>query len=160
MDRLESLGQDLVHVSDSPEECEICRPFEHRVLSISGGTTGTLEDGVEVLCSVAEATARGLYHPNCTHSQSIYLPGITKLDSPAETADPEAYEERQRQRAYERRVRKWKKRVEVDEAAMGKQSPEAKATRKRLRETQSEFKAWRDKTGRRAQTHRTNLRVR
>lgn len=158
MDRLSKLGVDTVYVSDSPEECELCRPFEGEVLSISGNTTGTLSDGKTVLCSVAESKEQGLWHPNCTHSVSIYLPGITDL--PTDTEDAAAYEERQRQRAYERRVRKWKRRVSIEEGLVGKDDPAAKAARKRLRDTQAEFKRWRDATGRRAVTQRTNLHVR
>lgn len=158
MDRLIGLGVDTVYVSDSPEECEKCRPFEGQILSITGNTTGELSDGKKVLCSVEESKEEGLWHPNCTHSVSIYLPGFTEL--PEDTEDPVDYEERQRQRAYERRVRKWKRRVEVEEGLVGKDDPAAKAARKRLRDTQAEFKQWRDATGRRAQTQRTNLHVR
>lgn len=155
MGRLTSLGADLVFVSDSPEECSLCRPFEGRVLSISGKTRGRLEDGTTVLCSVAEARHRGLYHPNCTHSQSVYLLGITDL--PTDTADPIDAGLREHQRAYERRVRQWKRRVEIDEQVYGKHSPEAKRTRQRLRGTHAEFKAWRDKHDRRPVSGRTNL---
>lgn len=158
MDWLAGLGVDTVYVSDSPEECDLCRPFEGEILSISGQTTGTLSDGKKVLCSVAEARSRGLYHPNCTHSQSIYLPGFT--DVPTNTEDADDYELRQRQRAYERRIRKWKRRVEIEEAITGKDDPHAKDARRKLRAVQAEFKAWRDATGRRAQTQRTNLHVR
>lgn len=155
MARLVSLDADLVFVSDSPEECSICRPFEGRVLSISGKTRGRLDDGVTVLCSATEARDAGLYHPNCTHSQSIYLPGFTDL--PTDTADPIDAGLREQQRAYERRVRGWKRRVELDEQVYGKQSPEAKRTRQRLRGTHAEFKAWRDKHDRRPVPGRTNL---
>lgn len=153
--RLAALDVDLVIVSDSPEECRLCRPFEGRVLSLSGSTRGRLEDGAEVLCSVAEARQRGLYHPNCTHSQSIYLPGITT--APTDTADPVDGALRERQRAYERRVRGWKRRVALDEEVYGPDSPEAKRTRQRLRAVHVEFKAWRDEHGRRPVPGRTSL---
>lgn len=154
-DRLQSLGQDLVIVSDSPEECDLCRPFEGRVLSISGRTTGTLSDGAKVMCSVQEAQRRGLYHPNCTHSQGIYLPGIT--EPMTDTEAPDDYENRQRQRAYERRVRQWRRRVEVEEGVSGKQSPESKAARRKLREVNAEYTAWLNQKGRRRVSGRTNL---
>ena len=158
MDRLTGLGIDTVYVSDSPEECDICRPFEGEILSISGQTTGTLSDGAKVLCSVREARDRGLWHPNCTHSSSIYLPGIT--EPPTDTEDADDYDLRQRQRAYERRIRKWKRRVEIEEAVVGKTDPHAKQARKKLRDVQAEFKNWRDANDRRAVTQRTNLHVR
>lgn len=158
MDRLTGLGVDTVYVSDSPEECDICRPFEGEILSISGQTTGTLSDGRKVLCSVREARDRGLWHPNCTHSSSIYLPGIT--EPPTDTEDADDYELRQRQRAYERRIRKWKRRVEIEEAVTGKNDPHAKQARKKLRDVQAEFRQWRESNDRRAVTQRTNLHVR
>lgn len=155
MARLSTLDADLVYVSDSPEECRICRPFEGRVLSITGKTRGQVADGVQVLCSVAEARDRGLYHPNCTHSQSVFLPGFTEL--PTDTADPVDGALREQQRAYERRVRKWKRRVELDEQMYGRHSPQAKHTRAQLRETHAEFKAWRDEHDRRPVPGRTSL---
>lgn len=159
MGRLQDLGQDLVIISDAPEECEICRPWEGQVLSLSGEHVGeTLSDGVRVVGSMAEAEAAGLYHPNCRHSQSIYIPGRTTR--PTDTADPDGDAERQRQRAYERRIREWKRRAAADEETLGKTSPEAKATRKKLRGVQSEFKSWRDETGRRPVTGRTNIEYR
>jgi hypothetical protein len=36
LDRYTQQGRDLVIVSDAPEECAKCRPFEGRVLSLSG----------------------------------------------------------------------------------------------------------------------------
>lgn len=158
MDRLTGLGVDTVYVSDSPEECDICRPFEGEVLSISGNTTGTLSDGTEVLCSVREARQRGLWHPNCSHSSSLFLPGFTK--PPTGTDDADDYDLRQRQRAYERRIRKWKRRVEIEEAVTGKNDPHAKQARKKLRDVQAEFKTWRTQNDRRAVTQRTNLHIR
>lgn len=135
-----------------------CRPFEGKVLSISGNTTGRLSDGTEVLCSVREARQRGLWHPSCSHSSSLFLPGIT--EPPTDTEDADDYELRQRQRAYERRIRKWKRRVEIEEAVVGKNDPHAKQARRKLRDVQAEFKNWRTQHDRRAVTQRTNLRVR
>ena len=95
---------------------------------------------------------------NCTHSQSIYLPGIT--EPPTDTEDADDYDLRQRQRAYERRIRKWKRRVELEEAVTGKNDPHAKQARKKLRDVQAEFRQWRTQNDRRAVTQRTNLHVR
>lgn len=157
--RLKDLGQDLVVISDAPEECEICRPYEGEVLSLSGEQAGLrLESGRVVFASMADAQADGLFHPNCRHSQSIYLDGVT--ETPKNTPDPEGDKLRQRQRAYERRIREWKRRLIVDEEALGKDDPRTKSTRKRLRTAQSEFKSWRDEHGRKNVTGRTNITVR
>jgi hypothetical protein len=51
---------DLVQVSDHFNECELCHPWEGKILSLTGRTSGypTLD----------EATAAGLFHPNCRHA--------------------------------------------------------------------------------------------
>lgn len=113
LDRQAELGLDLVIVSDAPQECERCRPWEGKVLT-RGGADGArdvqAEHGltddmvtVHVAGSVAQAIAAGLLHPNCRHSISSYLPGVTK--TPTNTEDPEGDRARQRLRALEREVR-------------------------------------------------------
>jgi hypothetical protein len=117
-DRLTTLGVDTVIVSDSPRECERCRPWEGKVLSIGGGQRGRVElpsmvgDGtvtVDIAGTVEEARAAGLQHPNCTHSLRAYLPGATKRPA-RPTANPKGYEAKERQREIERQIRKWKER--------------------------------------------------
>jgi hypothetical protein len=152
-DRIRELGIDLVMVSDAPEECSICRPFEGQVLSVSGARNDeVLSDGVTVKTSLPLARAAGLYHPNCRHSHTIYLPGITKRLT--DTEDPEGDKLRQQQRAYERRIRELKRRDAIDHEFGG---PKATASRAALRAKQSEFKAWREANGRKNLAYRTSL---
>lgn len=155
-ERLQAYGVDTVIVSNAPEECKVCRPFEGKVLSLSGNTNGTLPDGRRVLMSLAQAKREGLYHPNCRHSHSIYLPGVTKGPG-RDTADPEGDRLRQQQRAYERRIRELKRRKVVADEFGG---PQAVAAGKALRDKQAEFKAWRDENDRKNLSYRTNLRTR
>ncbi|MEU4225813.1 phage minor capsid protein [Nonomuraea sp. NPDC026600] len=126
-DRLVEAGNDLVIVSDSPRECPKCRPWEGKVLSLSGRNRGRVQvehatrDNemvtVTVAGSLAEARADGLMHPNCTHSVSRWTPGITKTGQARPNAD--GYKAKERQRAIERQIRKWKKRAAaaIDPAA-------------------------------------------
>lgn len=155
-DRLQELGVDTVIVSDAPEDCELCRPFEGKVLSLSGRTTGRLKDGKDVFASLAEAKGKGLYHPNCRHSHSIYLPGITKGPT-KDTADPEGNALRVKQRAYERRVRELKRQDAIAQEFGG---PAATQARARLRAKQSEFRLWRESNDRKDLSYRTNLKAR
>lgn len=116
LDRLGEAGLDLVIVSNAPQECRRCRPLESRVLDRTTPGRRTVEmehatiDGrmvrVDVWGSVAEAVEAGLMHPNCRHSLSLYLPGVTK--APTHTEDPEGDAARQKLRALERKVREWK----------------------------------------------------
>lgn len=94
---IRALGLTQVIVSDSPRECDICRPFEGQVLTLDGSGSGSL----------ADARARGYQHPNCTHSHSAYIPGVTKREKPKH--DPDGYEAKQQQRYMERKIREWKR---------------------------------------------------
>lgn len=127
-DRLQTLGLDLVIISDSPRECPVCRPWEGKILSISGSQRGRVEvesavgSGtvtVDIAGSLNEARADGLFHPNCTHTARSFLPGATRRP-PRPTANPAGYDAKERQRAIERQIRKWKERE------AGALTPEAK----------------------------------
>lgn len=112
LDRYQANGKDLVIVSDAPEECPACRPWEGRVLSISGRTpTGTRVGGMAVAGSVAQAVSAGLQHANCRHRLGLFVPGLSRPMHG--TADPDGYKQRQTQRRLERNVRRWKRREAV-----------------------------------------------
>jgi hypothetical protein len=144
LDTLAGAGVDLVIVSDAPQECPVCRPWEGKILSRSGSGRRTVEvehatvDGrtlrVEVAGTVDEAKRAGLMHPSCRHSLSAYLPGLTK--PPTRTADPEGDAARQRLRAIERQIRAWKLRAEaaVDPQAGTVAAQRARAWQAKLRE--------------------------
>jgi hypothetical protein len=127
IDALGEIGVGLVIVSDAPLECELCRPWEGETLTLSGQsgphtiqaehvteTTGRLLRRprivpVHVAGSLVEARAAGLFHPNCRHSLSAYLPGLTKRP-PHHPTPGTTYEDTQRQREIERHIRRWKRR--------------------------------------------------
>ncbi len=144
LDRQADLGLDLVIVSNAPQECPRCRPWEGKILtrdeSGRGGRSLQVEHAVEdrnitvhAAGSVSEAIADGLLHPNCRHSLSAYLPGLTV--APTHTADPEGNAARVRLRELERRARA----ARLQEA--GALTPEGKAAAQaRLRATQAEIR--------------------
>lgn len=110
----------LVYVSDSPRECDLCRPWENTVLTLDGNTgprqVGSFTTGqpvtVNVLATVEEARSAGLLHPNCTHNITAYIPGATRHDVPTKD-NPDEYRATQKQRYYERQVRQWTLRRET-----------------------------------------------
>jgi hypothetical protein len=160
LDRLSALGVDLVIVSNAPQECVRCRPWEGKVLSRRLGGARTVEmehttrDGVmvpvEVAGSVTEAVAAGLMHPNCRHSLSAYLPGVTRPLT--RTADPAGDKAQQRLRALERAVRAAKR----EEA--GALTPEAKkAAAAKVRGYQAMIRDHVAETGLFRQRHREQI---
>lgn len=102
LDRLRKRGKKLVFVSDHTEECQLCRPWEGKVLSLDPQVIPP------AVATLDEARARGLMHPNCRHTVGLYVPELTEL--PTRTEDPEGDAARQRLRAMERKTREWRKR--------------------------------------------------
>jgi len=141
IDALAEIGAALVMVSDAPLECPLCRPWEGEVLALQGGPgprTVRLDHAIQpgglartetvavhVAGSLAEARAKGLFHPNCRHSLSAYLPGVSTRPPPHATPGT-SYEDTQRQRAIERHIRRWKR---AEAAAMDEQARRAAAAK-------------------------------
>lgn len=104
-------GEDLVIISDHTDECPMCRPWERRVLSLTGAQSAH----PDCTGTVGEARDAGLFHPNCLHSMTVYVPGLTIIEGSkagkyTAAQDSEGYSKRQLQRYMERNVRKWKRR--------------------------------------------------
>lgn len=70
VNRMAENGYDLVQVSDHAGECELCAPWEGKILSITGQTKG--------YDTVAEAESEGLFHPNCRHALNTIIPKLAK----------------------------------------------------------------------------------
>lgn len=113
-------GFDLVIVSSHRNPAPMCQPYELKVLSLSGATSGIVQVpsattgemmNIEVYASMAEAEANGYHHVNCRHTETAYVPGVTR---PGGTEpDPAGYEATQQQRYRERKIREWKRRQAV-----------------------------------------------
>lgn len=125
-------GFDVVRVTVMPNCHPFCQPYQGRLLSLTGETTGTWH-GEKVVASLDEALAHGYNHPGCRHTIVPAIPGV-KVSNP-DMIDPGDYEASQQLRALERQVRKWK-RAEV--AAV---TPEGKAkSRAKIREYQGKIR--------------------
>jgi 8-oxo-dGTP pyrophosphatase MutT (NUDIX family) len=128
-------GFDLVIV-DNPTRlppCEMCRPLEGQVLSLTGvhppgsEASATGADGREhtahVLMSLTEARAAGLFHPACRHSLSPFTDGAgflplaggdergyiehgKRVSDPLPIGTPDDYDAEQKLRARERAIRR------------------------------------------------------
>ena len=113
-------GEDLVQVTGNTYTCRLCAPWQDKVLSLTGlypagvhRLPSAVGDGyvtVHVAGTLEEAREAGLHHPNCTHSEGLYLPGATVIEpGTMGIRDAETYDASQRQRALEREIRKQKR---------------------------------------------------
>lgn len=143
LDRLADAALDLVIVSDVAGECRLCRPWEGKVLARTGAGAHDVQVEhatqdrlitVRLAGSVDDARRAGLMHPNCRHTLSAYLPGVTR--KPTHTRDPEGDAARQRQRELERQIRAWKLQADaaLDPAAAKRFAANARARQALLRE--------------------------
>lgn len=99
---LKESGADLIIINAVPNPSPLCQPYERAILSLSGDS--------DRYPSLADAQANGLFHPNCRHSFTKYVPGLTKRDAQNESND---YEATQEQRYAERNTRLWNRRLAV-----------------------------------------------
>lgn len=128
LDRMGEAGLDLVIVSDAVQECQRCRPWEGKILSTGGHpgkrqiqrqseASADLVD-VNVAGTLSEAIAAGLMHPQCRHSVSPYIVGVTRPIT--RTADPQGDAARQKLRQLERdqRADRLREAAPIDPAAL------------------------------------------
>jgi hypothetical protein len=126
--RLGELEHDLVIVSQHPDECPLCRQYEGKIFSLKGTS--------EKYPPLAVAKAGGLFHCNCGHVATAYFEGFTS-PMPEKIGKPTDYEEKQKQRAIERQIRKWKNREAV--AITPQERAKAEARRKEWQLAMREF---------------------
>lgn len=144
IDQYQTEGHQFVIVSDAPEECAQCRPFEGKGLSLDGTGVGTRVGGIRIVATLRDAQSKGLFHQNCRHRVSPIIPGATKPMT--HTADPEGDQQRQRQRTLERRIRSAKRRLTAAEQIA---DPEGvTVARARVRQAQADMRDFIDTTGR------------
>ena len=87
--------------------CPICQKWQGKVLIDDVYADGK-PDGKHKL--VSDAKADGFMHPNCRHQLYMYIPGLTEVADLPETEETrEKYDAEQKQRYYEREIRKYKR---------------------------------------------------
>ncbi|ELC8383203.1 MAG: phage minor capsid protein [Clostridium perfringens] len=99
-------GIHLIVVTAHANTCKMCEPWQGKVLIDDIFCNGTKDDGDYLLLS--EAVGKGFLHPNCRHTLATYFPGITRIPIiPDGKEATKLYEAEQKQRYYERQLRKW-----------------------------------------------------
>lgn len=149
----EQLGIDTVLVSQYGACSDTCLPWQGLVYiddvfqaysgpHTLGGTYGVSRNGQQYpLLSVA--VRAGLFHPNCRHTLTTWIEGMSKRPRPMDKAKIEAVNQLEKKQRYlERRVREAKRQAE------GLLDPDAAKQAKRLvRRRQSELKEFVDAHG-------------
>lgn len=107
---IQATGHNLVTIRDDGHACPKCFPWQDVVCCI-------VADGIHP--TMADAIAAGVGHPNCRHTWTVVVPGLTPALSPKEwtPAHQIAYNTTQRQRGYELEIRKAKKQLEYAQDA-------------------------------------------
>lgn len=108
IDTMQSFGFDLAVISSHIGACPVCAAWHDVVVSISGTDPH--------YPPLSDAQASGVFHPRCMHHLSTYYEGITHnvRNAPRPVQEPTSYFSiRQKQRALERKVRQWKRRMAV-----------------------------------------------
>ena len=101
------LGEYLVVSNVIAMTCPICQKWQGKVMIDDVYSNGK-PDGKHKL--VSESKADGFMHPNCRHQLFMYIEGVTKVaDLPNDVQTRERYDAEQKQRYYERQIRKYKR---------------------------------------------------
>ncbi|GAB6170075.1 polymorphic toxin type 50 domain-containing protein [Clostridium carnis] len=106
-------GIHLVVISAHSNTCPKCEPWQGKIVIddiFSYPSTEYIEKYKDKYKLVSEAIEKGLLHPNCRHSLITYFEGITRLPVVPDGKEAiKTYEAEQKQRALERKIRKWKR---------------------------------------------------
>lgn len=106
-------GVHLVVVSAHANTCPMCEPWQGKVLIddvFSHPSKEYIETYRKKYKLLSEAIKAGLMHPNCRHNLVTYFEGITTLPKVPDGKEAiETYKAEQKQRAYERAIRKQKR---------------------------------------------------
>lgn len=137
--RNQEWGVTTIQITQHGSTCELCSPWQGRVLIDDVYSGGKKSDGPYPLLSTA--MAEGLFHPNCRHGSGTYFEGISNAPEPYSTKEVEAkYEKEQEQRYNERKIREWKRKANgsMDEANKRKAEAKVKYWQARQRKLVSE----------------------
>ncbi|SDP01636.1 toxin 50 [Eubacterium maltosivorans] len=107
----DEMGIHTVFVSAHAGTCELCRPWQGRILIDDVFSSGTREESEKTGHPlVSGAIEAGLLHPNCRHHLATYFPGVTHLpEIPDDETVQKNYAAEQKQRQIERQIRYWKR---------------------------------------------------
>ena len=86
--RRQAEGVPFVKITRHNTACELCRPFEGKILIDDVYSGGKPSDGDYMLMSTAMGA--GLFHPNCRHGSSTHYPELDDFEYTPELEEEEA----------------------------------------------------------------------
>lgn len=143
MERMRSYGNDLIETSAHDGARPKCAPYQGRIFSLSGN-----HPKYPAFSTTSYGEKDGLFGINCGHQQYPFFEGLSERTFrpvPAEK-NKKIYDQSQKQRQYERDIRKAKSRQRVLQAA-GDEEGAAKAGQL-VRQRQARMRSFIDDSGR------------
>ena len=162
-ERMEDYGDDLYMVSWHDGARPLCYPWQGKIISKSNRTGETEDvDGnkhrVYAQSETSYGEPAGLFGINCGHYPMPWIPGYSVVREPQQTEEENAkeYQESQKQRALERKLRAEKRDLEVLKA-QGADPEEIKAQRQRVKAASGELDDFCKDTGRARRRNREGV---
>lgn len=159
----QDFGNDLYSVSYHDGARPLCYPWQNKVISSldRSGVTYDL-DGNEIQIYPQSSTSygepAGLFGINCKHYPTPFIPGVSLIRGQpmSEEANKQAYEDSQKQRALERKIRE-EKRDLLMLKAQGAPDEVIKAQRAKIRQTDDDIDNFCAETGRARRQNREGV---
>lgn len=150
--RMREAGIDHIEVSSHLGARTRCAPFQGKVYNISG-----TDSRYPAFSTTSYGELAGLFGINCGHVKYPFIPGVSKQRYPTydDEKNKRAYENSQKQRYLERRIRKAKREQRMFEA-MEDETGVAQAKAK-VRERQADMRAFIGKTNRKRRRGREQI---
>lgn len=142
--RTEEYGLDLIEVSSHAGARPLCAPYQGKIYSMSGKSKK-----YPAFSTTSYGEPAGLFGINCGHWMRPFVEGVSeKVFEPtgSKKENERMYEESQKQRYYERQIRKAKRELELSKE-LGDEKLIARASSK-LRERQAAVREFVKETGR------------
>ena len=153
-ERNEQYGNDLYQVSHHDGARPLCYPWQGKVISRDNNSREVTDDEGNPVHVYAQSEttygeAAGLFGINCGHYPIPFIPGLSKIRPPEqnEEQNAKAYEESQKQRQFERKLREEKRDLAVLKA-QGASDEEIKAQRLKVKNARDNLNDFCDETGR------------
>lgn len=159
----QDFGNDLYSVSYHDGARPLCYPWQNKVISSldRSGVTYDL-DGNEIPIYPQSSTSygqpAGLFGINCKHYPTPFIPGVSLIRGQpmSEEANKQAYEDSQKQRALERKIREEKRDLMMMKA-QGAPDEVIKAQRAKIRQTDDDIDNFCAETGRARRQNREGV---